>query len=316
MSKINIIIFWILVIFVTSCSSEEEDKTDVVDSSLRNATTLSTNVDGVSVLIFGENGGNFNYQDSIIPSWSEDGKATKNLVLGTYKFLFYKSAGINTRFSPANLDETITLSDIKFVAKPDPQDSLNYVLPVGDIWLADDTVANRKYVIKGSDVVKNELKRAVSQVVLKINRGYAVADSMKPLVYPDGENIMDNIQDIKLDIDGVGKEINVFGAIASSKTLYTTDRTTAEISGEGFATINGPLVLPAIANKLAEVEITLTPPANSLFDVMKTKVSGKLQRNRQLVITLWLTAAYKLIDITVDTKEISEYSDGDLGIWE
>jgi len=321
--KSNIIISVLLIIIlsmVVACSNEEaimEDSLgDKLNSVNNKAVTFSgATMDGVSVLIFGHNNSQFKYLRSINTGWSEDGKVSTLLEIGTYKFLFLKYKKENTTFYPETLDKNSSFESIKIEAKNDDANN-GYVLPVDEIWLPETKdMANKSYLINDPTTIHNKLKRAVSQVQLNIKRGYKDGEVIKPLPYPKGEDIMENIKEIKMDIDGVGEFITISGGNGSSKTMYNSSASD-EIDDDGYALFYGPLVFPNGAGTNTSVDITITPKENSTFPVMAAKVEGLLERNKKLDITLWVTSTYKFINITVQTAPISESRDGDKGIWE
>ena len=322
--KSNIIISVLLVILsltVASCSNEE----NIIENSLGDELNSENNkivtfsgatMDGVSVLIFGRNNTSYKYQGIVDTGWSTDGKATKVLEIGRYKFLFMKYTPVYTELYPTTIDQNTLFEDIRIDSKPDLANS-GYTLPVDEIWLPEtDSLANIIYPIYNTTTVHNKLKRAVSQIELYIIRASNNGTQMDSLPFPTGKNIMDNIQEIKLDIDGVGKYITTAGGFGSEKTLYKA--TTADsITSKGYAIFEGPLLFPNGTRTNTSVDITITTKTGSAYPATMTeKVQGLLERNKKLKITLWLTSTYEFITITVDTEPISENTDGDSGIWE
>jgi len=317
---IRSILLILILSIVVACSNEEaiiEDSLgDKLNSENNKAVTFSeTTMDGVSVLIFGHNNSEFRYIRKIDTGWSADGKVSTLLEIGTYKFLFLKYNKVNTTFYPDPLTTNSTFDDIRIEAKADP-DNAGYVLPVDELWLPEtETMANKTYLINNPTTIQNKLKRVVSQVQLNINRAYKSGEAFVPLPYSGGENIMDNIKEIKLDIDGVGEFVTISGGNGLSKTTFISS-SSDEITDDGYAIFNGPLVFPNGSGENTSVNITITPKNDSPFPVMTATAEGLLERNKKLEITLWLTSTYKFINITVDTEPISESEDGDTGIWE
>lgn len=304
----------------TACSNDEVytdgSLGEELDSSNSKTVTFSqADMDGVSVLIFAHSNTEFKYLRHINTGWTEDGKVSTLLDIGTYKFLFLKKIGINTILYPNPLDANSNFEDIKIEAKEDILHE-GYLLPVDEIWLPEtEEMAKEIYVINNPTTIYNKLKRAVSQIKLNIKRGYKSESGILPYPFPEGKNIMDNIKEIKMDISGIGETVTISGGSGSSKTQYTSQVAT-EITTEGYAVFDGPFVFPNGTGMNASVKITITPKDESAFPVMTVDVEGLLERNKKMEITLWLTSIYKFINVTVVTDPISESQDGDLGIWE
>lgn len=321
--KNNIIISVILIILsmAVACSNEnvldeENSLGDKLNSTNTKAVTFSgaAAMDNVSVLIFGYNGSDYKYQRSISSGWSPEGKVSTSLEIGTYKFLFLKYKEINTIFNPNPLNTSSVFDAIRIDAKTNPNKQ-GYLLPVDEIWLPETkNMANATYSIIEPVTISNTLVRAVSQVQLNLKRAYKNGTTMIPYPYTVN-NIMENIKEITMDIDGVGESIDIAGGIGFSKTIYSA-QSESQITNDGFAIFDGPLVFPNGSGLNTSVKITIIPQDNSLFPEMTASVEGMLERNRKLEITLWLTSTYKLIDVTVDTEPISKEEDGDIGIWE
>lgn len=306
-------LIWILIVLISACSNEGEF---IQDSSSLNGKDgdiiFLQEKEDVSVLIFNENDSDFKYIKSITSGWSTDGKISTRLIFGKYRFLFIKSAGINTSFS---FDTNTSFDDIKIAAKDDPQNE-NYVLPVDEIWLPETReMAETIYTITGETTVYNKLTRAVSRIVIHLKRGSVENGEITEYPFPEGMNITENIKEIKLDINGVGGAVNFIGGVGSTKTQETLQES-SEITEDGFATFQGPFVFPPETQDLTTVDISIIPDKDSAFPEISTSVSGLLERNKKLEITLLVTDTYQLLDIVVDTNPITEVSQGDSGIWE
>ncbi|MDU1891667.1 MAG: FimB/Mfa2 family fimbrial subunit [Dysgonomonas sp.] len=311
-------LIWMLIILLTACSNDDEKVFIQDNSSLNNkseAITFLQDVEGVSVLIFNEDGSKFSYLRSIVSGWSIEGKVSTRLKLGKYKFLFVKSAGTNTSFYPDSFDSNTSFDDVKIVAKTDTSND-GYVLPVDEIWLPEtEALANTTYTIVNETTVQNKLTRAVSQIIVHLKRAASSNGVVTELPFPEGKYITDNIKEIKLDINGVGEAVNIRGGIGSTKTQDVLNQVT-DTDDDGFATFEGPFLFPQAITDPTTVNITVVPTDDSLFPEMKTVVNGQLERNKKLEITLLVTATYQLIDIIVDVNPMTEISDGDSGIWE
>lgn len=314
-----------------ACTEDEgivdEMTSSVIETRSGGAVTLSADIDGVSVLIFGENEGDYIYQNSIASGWSVKDMATNTyekttyMNIGKYKCLFYKLAGNNTELSPSLLTNTTVFEDIRFNAKNDASNP-NCKLPVDEIFLpALSENPDQIYVIPDVNLIQSKISRAVSLVVLNIKRGYkneeGKYDSI-PYPNPGTRNIMNEIKEIKLEINGVGESLDIYGsATGNGRTIYTAGNISGniDINNRGFATIDGPLVFPAAENITPTVKVTISPTSDSAFPILEKTVEGVLERNKKLEITLWITDTYEFVNITVNTGPMSEMN-GDIGIWD
>ncbi len=320
MKKLNLIYGIIFLIMVAACS-DKDNLTDETNSSLTRTTFAYTaDADDVSVLIFGKGNEGFTYLRTLSSGWVNN-RISTNLELGEYKFLFCLVPGTETTFTPTSLDNSIGMEDIRIHAKTDNEPlRQGYVLPVEEIWMPEtEALADTPYIIEGNELISNTLKRAVSQVEVILKRAeIGQNNEITPVPYGEGSNIMNDIKSIVLDIEGVGEYIDYKGSHGLSRTYYYT-QTATDFTNEGFAHFEGPFVFPTETTDPANVKITIQP-TDSTKDPMSTTVSGKLERNKKLIITLWISSPdepiVSVIDITVDTEEISLSTDGDKGIWE
>jgi len=323
------IIFSILLILIMSmivaCSNEEaimeNSLGDKLNSVNKKTVTFSeATMDGVSVLIFGHNNSKFQFLRSIDAGWSASGtsksKVSTYLEIGTYKFLFLKNEGKTTKLTPSLLGAgPIYFENIKIESTEDSQNP-GWLAPVDEIWLPEtDAVANKTYAISDSVTIFNKLKRAVSQVQLNIKRALPDGEKQTPYPFEEGESIMENIKEIKMEIEGVGEYITIYGGNGTSKTKYNAT-SASKIDDDGYAIFNGPFVFPNGTGEDAMVNIIIEPIDENVFPRTTATAKGPLEKNRKLEITLWLTPVYKFINITIDTKPISGNKDGDTGIWE
>lgn len=321
MKKLNLLYGIVFLITVVACSDNKDNMIDDIDSSITRTTfAYSADADNVSVLIFGKSNNEFTYLRTLSSGWVGN-RISTNLELGEYKFLFCLVPGTETTFSPTSLDNNIGMEDIRIHAKIDDEPlRQGYVLPVEEIWMPEtEALADTPYMIQGNDLISNTLKRAVSQIEVHLKRAeIGENNEITPVPYEEGSNIMNDIKSIILDIEGVGEYIDYKGSHGLSRTHYST-QTATRFTEEGYALLEGPFVFPTETGDLASIEITIQP-TDSTKDPMSTIVSGSLERNKKLVITLWVSASdepiISVIDITVDTEEISLSADGDKGIWE
>jgi len=300
----------------TACSNDADDDNIGQSNKTRGTVTFAPATDGVSVFIFGNENGDYLFQKTISSGWV-NGILTTELNLGNYKFLFAKKEGNRTSYYPSAFDENTEIDDIEIRAATNNPDN-GYVLPVDEIWLRDSyEKANKTYTIIEPTIVKDSLKRAVSQVVVNLKRGYLKDGQRMPLPFQQGINIMKDIENLTIDIDGVGKVINMWGE-SSGKAKTTFTASTASIDEDGFASVNGPFVFPAEnVTEEAKVNVTINPKSGSAMPVLvKNNIQGPLLKNQQLIITIWMTSTYQLMNISVDVGEFKDEYVDDNGIWE
>lgn len=318
MKKLNLLYGILFILGFAACSDDNENGVDDT-SSLLNRTTFaySASADDVSVLIFGKSNQQFTYLRTLSSGWVGN-KTSTNLELGEYKFLYCIIPGVETE--AYSLDNSTKLEDIRIQAKLDqhPQRA-GYLLPVEEIWMPEDpSHANTVYNIQGNEVITETLMRAVSQVEVHLKRGEEDGDDVTPRPYDEGSSVMDGIANIELHIDGVGKYVDYLGSHGRGNTFYSAT-TATDITDDGFAFFQGPFVFPTESATPATVKVTLNP-TDTTKDPMSATVPGKLERNKKLVITLWMSAPEEpiisVIDITVDTEDIKLETDGDIGVWE
>lgn len=317
MKRLNII-FGLLLLFVTACNTDNDYDTTQDETDLRssNTVTFSQEIDGVSVLIFGKNDNNqFLYNRSISSGWSDEGKVSALLDIGYYKFLFIKSAQATTSFSPTLQPGATSFDNVKIKATADVANP-GYLLPVDEIWLPSIEEANEEYEILDPAYIQDTVRRAVSQVILNIKRGYHNGTTYVPIPFKQGVDITNIIKTIDMDIIGVGESIDIYGSYGSAHKTRFTANTPTEITTDGFAVFKGPFLFPPEDGNDSQVNIVITPQDDSPFPEMRKDITGKLEKNYQLVITLWLTETYQIFDITVDTTPITDSKEGDKGIWE
>lgn len=308
------IVYWALLLLAASCVREKEGG-EIEESVLATrSVTLNVGMEDVSVLIFGRNDPDFTYRSSIVSGWDTQGKTSIRLEVGDYKFLFFKLSGLHTFLDPESLTNAVTFADIKVKAEKDPARD-GYVWPADELWFPESAaMADEIYSIQGGETVRNTLTRAVGQIVLQLKRGIPENGEIDSLPYPAGKTIMDNIERVSLDIAGIGEAADIRGGIGNSKVFWTTAQAN-RITKSGFAIFEGPFVFPSGTGQETNVNVVLLPKSGSAFPELSKQVKGKVERNKRLVITLWVTSTYKFIGITVKTDPISAETDGDQGIW-
>jgi len=310
--KLLRVVLGLLIIVLAGCSEEETSPIGGTSTNMKNIVTLAGNAENVNVLIFHQDGSDYKYKREINLNIQD----TANLEYATYKFLFYKSAGLNTDKIPSALTNTNLFDEVIFQSRIDSEND-GYVLPVDEIWLPETAdLANQSYLITTHRTIQNTLTRAVSQVLVHIRKGtYDDANPPAPIELSETPVAMGNII---MDIMNVGESITVNGATGNKKTLFTSDE--SFINSDGDISFVGPFVFPS-ENGETTVSVTYTPAGDSEYpDIIKT-VSGTLERNKRLEITFWVAdeeppTGREFINITVETTDMEGDISGDEGIWE
>lgn len=307
-------LYWAFVLLTVSCVKEEEGMEKTGPEPVARSVNFAAGTDDVEVLIFGRNDTYFTYLGRVSQGWDAEGKTSVGLEVGDYKFLFYKSARLNTQVSPG-LQAGTKAEEVKIVLREDAAHP-DYHLPADEVFLPETLeMAERIYEIRGGETVRNTLTRAVGRIVVELKRGASENGVIDSLPYEEGSNILDDIEGITLDISNVGEAVSPAGASGSTRTLWVSSEASV-FPESGFAVFDGPFVFPPEDAGETTVVLTLFPKAGSAFPEMVQTVQGKVERNKKLVITLWVTSTYRFIGITVHTDPISETTEGDQGIWE
>ncbi len=308
------IVYWACLLLAVSCESKNEgiDSVDPVLSA-RTVTFLGETED-VSVLIFGRNSTGFTYQKGVFSGWV-NGRLKIPLERGEYKCLFYKSSFVHTELFPDLRENETPWENVKIMSRPDPGQK-GYVLPADEVFLpSSEVLANTIYVVPENDTVRSTLTRAVGKIILQLKRGFSESGNIDSLPYAAGSNIMDEIEQISLDITGVGEAVNIAGGLGKASMEWTAS-SADRITSSGFAVFDGPFVFPPAAGEKTKVGITLKPKSGSPFPPMSRSVEGNIVRNEKLVITLWLTSTYRFVGVQVRRDPIQDETQGDAGLWE
>lgn len=319
------VIYAPLFLILFSCSesriTEMEDVIGGGETPSVPVTFRTEAVTDVSLYIFRKKGDLFLYQSEINKGWTTDGRVTIQMDKGDYQFLFVKSDGQGTELSPSPLQTDNRLEEIHFNALSDPLQE-GGVLPVNELFLPEPEAATRIYSIRGGETVSCTLKRAVSRLLLMLKRGHADNAVYVPDPYPFGENILQKIRKIEVTISGVGTSADLFGTKGSA-TLSTTfsEANKDSLTQEGFAAFTGPFFFPSSSGGPVEVSVSIYPKDESSEKMIRRVVSGEVKKNEQLCVVLWIEPETKpeenwSIGLTVDTRPISEETEGDKGVWE
>lgn len=300
----------LLILFGVACS--QEDKLDTDPSLQTRAVTLISDIDDVEVLIFKHEESEFSYLNKVNSGWSS-GKTTVYLKAGDYKFFYYKATGGDMEMTPAAMDDVSSFDDFQWNAVADTPSGDDYFLPVGELWLAQTaTMANEIQTVSAATTVSQTLTRAVSQVVVHLRKGVPGEAGELPT---DGESV--TLGTLNLDIAGVGEAVTINGSTGTGKTKVSL--TQGKTNLEEYATFEGPIVFPSESGE-ATVQIAFTPDTSIDFPEINTTVTGPLERNRKLEITLWINEEEpredEFLTISVTTSPMTDSEDGgDSGIW-
>lgn len=303
-----------------SCSGQEE----LTDSSGGPEENLPAGVARVAfqsgpqpqcLYIFRKEGDSFRYDSTINSGWSADGKLTTRLRLGDYKFLFTGEQNAQVDVLPSPLTSDIAPEQLRFVARTDNKHP-GYLLPTGELFLPEPSVAAKVYTIQGNDEIACTLKRKVSQLEFVLKRGYKEGDGYIPLPYDKEHNVLEMVSELQVEISGVARECNFNGTSGKGNMLATYLASERQsIDEQGFATFAGPFVFPpASAADEVEMKITLVPTSGAPYQPLTLK--GNLEANRKLEVNLWLNSSYFDIGVTIHNGPITDRTDGDAGIWE
>lgn len=299
-----------------ACSREQE--TGPIGGSGSGTVEISTRAEGgyegTSVLAFRKaDDGRYAYQSRFDGPWKADGTASVTLPLGDYRFVFFRSPSVST--SAVEPQTGVTEPEqIRFTAKAD---AAGNILPADEIFLPAEAETAAEYHIADPTTVRSVLTRAVSRVDILLKRGRTDGTGFTEMPYTDGRTVLDEMDNLNIEINGVGTTLYVGGTQGSGSTAVRfTPRQAAEVSPEGFARFTGPLVFPPAPGKGLNVTAAYNPAAGSAVPVLTGSASSALTANRVLEVTLWITSDYKFIEITAETRPISAETDGDSGLWQ
>lgn len=312
------ILYMALTVLLFSCTERiEEEMPMPVDhnTTKKYETTFSGGSDHVSVFIFRENQSLFSYYSVVNSGWSPEGKVTVALPLGNYKFLFTGPFGTRSSLSPDPLTSDSRFEDIRFLAK---EETSGFVLPVDELFLQDPQLADSIYQIRQPATVSCLLKRVTSEAVFILKRGYPDGNEYRPLPYSDGKNILNHIQALDVTLENVATTLNLQGTDGSGKLHVTlTPADQDSLTGEGFVVFQGIKVFPSPTGISSRISLSLTPaPGSSYPTLTLPELTGTFMKNKKLLVTIWVTSTYQYIGITVNTEDISQQTNGDLGIWQ
>lgn len=322
----------LLVPLVIACTAEKDMPTANQPTAEVTFVCPSTKAGGGGsviphIYIFRRNGDNFFYEKSIREGWSVDNAGkyhlSTRLDVGNYKFFFAASYGANTLLAPEPLTAANIPEDLFFQNKKGLDDT---VLPADELFLPVSLEeATKSHAITSPQTVSCILKRSVAQLVVILKR-QVLKDGKpveKPYPYPT-DHILNYLQQIKVELNGVGEGFNFSGNYGTGTTTALLDLSKAKIDKSGFATFDGPFFFPAEGkDTLEKLTITLQPTEGSSLLENTTSVTWTeglpVKTNWQLIATVLITeVTQNVIDIKIDitTDPIAGEVPGDEGIWD
>lgn len=319
------VIYAPLFLFLLSCTDRitEVEEQEIGRGEMQSApvTLRAGTAKDVSLFIFRKTGDRFVYQSEINKGWSTDGMITVSMEKGDYQFLFVSSDGTATALTPYPPQTDTDLEEIRFKALPDPYHK-GKILPVNEVFLPELDDAIREYSIRGGETVSCTLKRAVSRLLLVLKRGHKENDGYVPEPYPAGENILQDIQEVQMTISGIGTSAGIHGTEGTSSLSTTFMEADKDgFTDAGFVSFAGPFFFPPADNGTVRVAVHLIPKEGTAGTTIHKVVTGQVKKNQRLQVVLWIGTGDepqgdRVIGVTVDTKPISDETDGDKGIWE
>ena len=316
-AKIIIYLAFISILGACSASGEQAPIQPIATAELQRVTFATANDAPYSIAVFREANHVFLYQKTLNTGWSENGKLTTELPVGNYQFLFALHDGENTLLSPELTPNATTFSELKFISRQHPDNNM-LILPADELFLPE-SHADSIYRITESCTIKCTLQRAVCQTLLYIKRGQKTEDgNYMPIAYENNKNILQSLSSVEMSLQqaGTGTTVNAVsegqGEIISDFDLSAPDILTTE----GFAVFKGPFFFPAENNGEITARITLNPATDSPQPVLTSTVKSNLQRNQQLIITVWVTNDWNFIGVEADTRAINKEIDGNQDIWD
>lgn len=303
---------------LTACSpTEAEGVVDPVEPSTR-VTLLGNGTQDVSVYAFRLKDGSFFYDTLFCGDWTADGRLPVNIANGSYKFLFACGEGGSLTLQPEPLTRQTTWEQALFTLGENPELPGTY-LPSDELFLQyPASEASRVYVVGGSNMtVSATLTRAVSQIGINVKRGYYDGTRYVEVPYGGSHSVLDEIDRIELTAHNAGLSVSPGGS-AGTATVVSAFRASEQgiVTGEGFASFDGPFVIPPADDADMRLGLKVVPKEGSSMRPATLELTGRAERNKRLDITLWITSANPTIGVEIETAPIEQEQEGDSGIWE
>lgn len=301
-----------------ACSQPERESDPAPAAGTTRVTLLREGSAGVSVYAFRRQGAEFLYDTLFREGWKADGTLAVRMANGSYKFLFASGAAGNLTLEPAPFVRGTAWEEAAFALRGNPalpgtclpSDELFLQLPASD--------ANTVYTVGGTDLtIPARLTRAVGRIGITLKRGYRDGDRYVEVPYTRPHTILDEIARIDLRVSNAGLRVSPGGSEGTAEVTATLDAEDyAELTDEGFVRLDGPFVIPPADGRPVGLDISVTPAAGSSLQPGRLQLTGTVERNKRLDVTLWITSGYPAIGIEVRTAPIGDEQDGDTGIWE
>lgn len=272
----------------------------------------------ISVYAFRQQDELFLFDTLFREGWTPEGKLSVRMPNGRYKFLFASGSGDNLTLEPAPLTPQTSWEEAAFALQENPAVA-GSCLPADELFLqypASD--ANRVYTLGSTDLtVPARLSRAVCRIRVHLKRGYHDGTQYVEVPYTPPHSVLEQIATIELTAANAGLRVRP-DAVGGSATVQTTLAAAdyAELGSDGFVRLDGPLILPPADGADLEMSIRVVPAAGAGLQQADLQVKGKAERNKNLDVTLWITAIYPAIGVEIEITPIDREQDGDSGIWE
>lgn len=274
----------------------------------------------VSVYAFKHDGaGRYCYSQAIAEDWDGNGTSTLYLPAGEYKFHYSCCDKTGLMLDPVP-DGTTEIDMVGYRTLPAEE---GRYLPCRELFLQkSDSKPDSIYRIGSVPVrVNAELERVVSRVDVILKQGRTDGTGYVPVPYPTGSSVLDRIGTIRLEVSGAGQRVcgtGTSGSAAHSVTLDAAD--CREVSPEGFALFEGPMILPPPDEGEVTVSVSLLPATDAAQDFSAGTFHSVLPKNTRLLITVWLSPQQPAVEVpvavTVDLKPMTRFEEGESGIWD
>ena len=301
-----------------ACSEPAQETAAAPDSAGTRVTLQREGTQNVAVYAFRQQGDAFLYDTLFRDGWTPDGTLSVRMPSGRYKFLFVSGAGDNLVLEPAPPTGQTAWEQAAFALRENP-DAPGVYLQADELFLqypASD--AEAVYTLGGADVtVPARLSRAVSRIGITLKRGYHDGTGYVEVPYTQPHSVLEEIDRIELTVGNTGLRVRPGGSEGTASvraTLAASDY--AELTAEGFARLEGPLVIPPTDGGEVGLDLSVVPAAGSSLEAAQLRLTGKAERNKRLDITLWITSGYPVIGVEIDLTPIDREQEGDSGIWE
>lgn len=312
--KAKHIFYLFLFLTGTACTDSNSLSLPDPDSRTTYVTTSAAETDDYSLYIFKQQGADFLFEKEVSSTQTRNGQLGIPLAMGNYQFLFARSFGKNTTLIPALENGRTVLADLRFQVRT----TENGLLPADELFLPAQG-ADSVYSISQNTTVRCTLKRAVSQILVQVKRGYKNDDnSFVPHPFSEGKNLTQQFSRLELHLKGIGNSIDATGNSYGNDNLTLTFNTAKadSILPDGFLNFTGPFFFPPEAGIATEIQLTLLPPNQDPQHTLKMNVQTQAHKNEQILVTAWITSNWYPLGVTVDKQPIRTELPGEEGIWD